>query len=135
MGSREFEVRLPAVPASPAAARAAVERSLNTVLSPGKLDEARIAVSELVSNAVRHANLAPEDSIELRGSLDPGVLRVEVRDGGPGFEPAVRRVDQPDSGWGLHILDQLADRWGTSRDDSTGVWFEMDLDLPGTKTG
>ena len=97
MGSREFEVRLPAVPASPAAARAAVERSLNTVLSPGKLDEARIAVSELVSNAVRHANLAPEDSIELRGSLDPGVLRVEVRDGGPGFEPG---APTPVKSWG-----------------------------------
>jgi anti-sigma regulatory factor (Ser/Thr protein kinase) len=135
MGAREFEVRLPAVPASPAAARDAVERSLNTVLSPGKLDEARIAVSELVSNAVQHANLAPEDSIELRGSLDPGMLRVEVRDGGPGFDAAVRRAGQPDSGWGLHILDQLADRWGTSRDRSTGVWFEMDLDLPDTLTG
>lgn len=135
MDSRQFEVRLPAVPASPAAARDAVERSLSALLSPAKLDEARIAVSELVSNAVRHAQMSPHDSIEVRGAIHPGLLRVEVCDQGPGFEPDPYRAPHADSGWGLHILDQLADRWGTSPEQPVSVWFEMDLDSPGSVAG
>ena len=31
-------------------------------------------------------------------------------------------------GWGLYLVDQLADRWGVARDHLNRVWFEMDCD-------
>ena len=29
-------------------------------------------------------------------------------------------------GWGLYLVDQLADRWGVNRGKLTRVWFEID---------
>ena len=31
-----------------------------------------------------------------------------------------------DSGWGLYLVDQIADRWGVDHDPGTRVWFEID---------
>lgn len=89
------------------------------------LDNARLLVSELIANAVEH--VAGDDAIGLRIDLRNGRLRVEVRDSGPGFEPAPRRPDHPeDSGWGLHFVRLLADRWAVDREDGSRVWFEID---------
>jgi hypothetical protein len=30
------------------------------------------------------------------------------------------------SGWGLHLVETLADRWGIERQAGTRVWFELD---------
>jgi serine/threonine-protein kinase RsbW len=130
MDSRQFEVRLPAVPASPAAARDSIEESLRLTLTPTRLEQIRIVISELVTNAIRHAQMSPTDTIEVLGSIDPTALRVEVLDRGPGFEPRRNELGDPDTGWGLYILDHLADRWGTTPNDPSSVWFEMDLDAP-----
>jgi hypothetical protein len=54
-------------------------------------------------------------------------VRVEVRDGGPGFESRARtRTTALDRGWGLHLVGMLADRWGIDSDGSGRVWFEID---------
>ena len=53
-------------------------------------------------------------------------MRVEVADRGPGFDPRLAD-DRAGSGWGLYLVDQLADRLGVSRTDGTTVWFEIDL--------
>ena len=48
-----------------------------------------------------------------------------VSDEGPGFEAALHAVKHPRSGgWGLHLLDSLAERWGMA-ESSTRVWFEL----------
>ncbi|HEX6460898.1 MAG TPA: ATP-binding protein, partial [Thermoleophilaceae bacterium] len=53
-------------------------------------------------------------------------LRVEVGDDGPGFVPAPRSADAPlDSHWGLHLVEELADRWGVVAEPETLVWFEL----------
>jgi anti-sigma regulatory factor (Ser/Thr protein kinase) len=56
-----------------------------------------------------------------------GAVLVEVCDEGPGFEPIGRTAGQDDtSGWGLYLVDQMADRWGVAREDAaTRVWFEL----------
>ncbi|MGZ8681769.1 MAG: hypothetical protein ACXWZ6_12425, partial [Solirubrobacterales bacterium] len=52
-----------------------------------------------------------------------------VADGGPGFEPVVTAGREPEpGGWGLFIVQGLADRWGTlHRDGMSRVWFEIDI--------
>jgi nitrogen fixation/metabolism regulation signal transduction histidine kinase len=52
-------------------------------------------------------------------------FRVEVIDEGSGFVAKERERDQ-EGGWGLPLVEELADRWGTF-EGSTHVWFELDL--------
>jgi anti-sigma regulatory factor (Ser/Thr protein kinase) len=84
-------------------------------------------VSELVTNSIRHAHTPAWASIDLLATAFADRVRVEVGDHGPGFDP---RPPDPDrdspSGWGLYLVDQLADRWGVSRTDGNRVWFEID---------
>lgn len=56
---------------------------------------------------------------------EPDAVRVEVRDGGPGFQAIpLPAAPPPDvSGWGLFIVDRLATRWGT--DPGGVVWAEV----------
>ena len=57
----------------------------------------------------------------------PGIVRVTVTDAGEGFEPAPRRQPRTETGgWGLHLVDRLAHRWGVDRAGVTSVWFEID---------
>jgi anti-sigma regulatory factor (Ser/Thr protein kinase) len=53
------------------------------------------------------------------------MVRVEVRDPGPGFTPKPRAHDDDSMGWGLHLVQHLSDRWGVTRDGEMCVWFEM----------
>jgi anti-sigma regulatory factor (Ser/Thr protein kinase) len=90
--------------------------------------DVRLLVSELVTNSVQHAQVAAEDSIVLSVSFSERTVRVEVRDDGPGFEPpASPPPEDADAGWGLFLVEQLADAWGVG-EDRTSVWFEIDRD-------
>jgi anti-sigma regulatory factor (Ser/Thr protein kinase) len=85
------------------------------------LDSVRLLVTELVTNAIRHAR-AP--TVELSVDMGTESVRVEVANAGGDF-PATPRSDQ-DSGWGLFLVDRLSDRWGLN--DEPGrqrVWFEL----------
>jgi anti-sigma regulatory factor (Ser/Thr protein kinase) len=114
---------LPKDVGSAAEARRALDR-LAGAIDDERLADARLLVSELVANAIEHVR--EEGEIELRVALHDDALRVEVIDPGPGFEPAPRRADDPeDSGWGLHFLAQLADRWAVDREGGARVWFEL----------
>jgi anti-sigma regulatory factor (Ser/Thr protein kinase) len=93
----------------------------------GRMRDVRLLVSELVTNAVRHANLAKGDVIGLVIDLADDALRVEVHDPGGGFVPSAPSPDPArPSGWGLYLVAELADRWGVDSDESTLVWFELD---------
>ena len=94
------------------------------------VDAIELVVSELVTNAVKHAGLRPDDRIQLVAERSHDQIRIEVWDAGAGFEPP----DEPDpsplmkpSGWGLYLVDRLSDRWGASREVGTRVWSEFDL--------
>src|SRR3954452_13020634 len=115
---------LPQAPGSAAAARALVER-VRAELSQQDFDDARLLISELVANAVEHAQA--DGDIEVRVGVADGVLRVEVIDPGPGFE-YVPRADGASvaSGWGLHFTDRVASRWAIDVGERTCVWFELD---------
>jgi len=88
--------------------------------------DASLCVSELVTNAVLHANMGPEDELELDVEISDDTLRVAVTDLGSGFDPMTPSPGD-ESGFGLYIVDRLSDRWGVERGDRTCVWFEMAL--------
>lgn len=121
-----FELELPAHPDSVARARRAVA-GLGDRIPPDRLEDVRLLVSEIVTNAIRHSGIAGGQRISLRIAAERGTVRVEVRDQGRGF--AVRRI-APDptraSGWGLYLVAELADRWGVDDGRETCVWFELE---------
>ena len=87
----------------------------------------RLLVSELVTNSVRHAGLGEGSRISLHIESRPEVVRVEVTDPGSGFVPDMRAITiAQESGWGLYLVDELADRWGVDAVGGTHVWFEID---------
>ena len=108
---------------APATARRAVQK-LAADVDPGVLRDAQLLVSEVVTNSVKHSG--SDDSIRLRVWARRGGLKVEVADGGFGFE-AEPPADAGDGegGRGLMILEAVADRWGVSRDARVRVWFEL----------
>lgn len=104
-------------------ARRALAR-LRADLEPPLLETMRLLVTELIANSVKHAGA---DAVALKVVVGRGAVLVEVRDEGPGFEPSGRTAGQDQaSGWGLFLVDRLADRWGVAREESaTRVWFEL----------
>jgi anti-sigma regulatory factor (Ser/Thr protein kinase) len=116
-------------PRAPAEARRAVEDlapelDLRDSADLAMLRDAQLLVSELVTNSVRHSG--SDEPIRLRAWLRASGLRIEVADGGFGFEPASGSAGQDaESGRGLMILETITDRWGVSRDAKTRVWFEL----------
>ena len=111
---------------APASARRALDE-LEHAVSSDVLDDVRLLVSELVTNSVRHAELSPAQWIGLSVVVDEGVTRVEVIDPGPGFRPEISRPTlYQESGWGLYLVEQVANRWGVVDDGYIRVWFEID---------
>lgn len=125
--NRHLEFELTGGPYAVTAARVALA-DMDDVVDESLAFDVRLLVSELVTNSVRHAEVGPEDSVMLRLAIDDGQVRVEVSDGGPGFDPPVAdpKADPArDSGWGLFFVTQLADRWGIDPDEGR-VWFEIE---------
>ena len=122
------DVELESTPDAAAAARQALD-DFSGQVPERRLRDVRLLVSELVTNAVRHAGLSAGDRIRLIVRVHEAVLRVEVDDPGTGFE---LRPPHPDparaSGWGLYLVDALSDRWGMDRGGRGGtrIWFELD---------
>jgi anti-sigma regulatory factor (Ser/Thr protein kinase) len=106
----------------PANARAVqeVRRALGELgLPPPLLEDARLLVSELVTNSIRHAGLGRDDWILVRASWSGTKLWVEVMDRNGAEPPPVTRATRPapeaESGWGLYLVERLAARWGRGR--------------------
>lgn len=85
-------------------------------------------VTELVTNCVRHALIAADDPLRLRGRLSAATLRLEVWDSGTEGTVA-RRSGERDGdigGYGLELVDRLSSAWGVERDaEGTLVWLEL----------
>jgi anti-sigma regulatory factor (Ser/Thr protein kinase) len=117
-------MRFEAGPTAAATARGALV-ALGDQLEGEVLDDARLLISELVTNSVRHASVTGSVGLDIRVSDE--TLHVEVSDPGNGFNPAPRRFERTEAGgWGLHLVDRLADRWGVLHNGVTSVWFEID---------
>lgn len=114
-----------AVPASLAGARGWLASQLDW-LPPDILETAKLLATEVLSNAIRHSTSSADASLALTLRVTRSALRVEIADAGPCFDP-----DDSPLGWGIYLLDKLADRWHvTPSDGHCAVWFELDLPRP-----
>jgi anti-sigma regulatory factor (Ser/Thr protein kinase) len=93
-----------------------------------EFENLRLVVNELATNSILHAGLDPKDWVQLRVSLTSKVVYGEVCDSGSGFEtlPPPPKAGKS-SGWGLYIVERVADRWGVEWAEPFCVWFEIDL--------
>jgi len=119
----DLSVELPRTAEAPSLARKALE-NLNHRVDADRMADVRLLVSELVTNSVKYGGEGP---VRLEVSTRPDRLRAEIVDQGVGFTPKARDRDLEDvGGWGLHLTEELTERWGT-HEGSTHVWFEMNL--------
>jgi anti-sigma regulatory factor (Ser/Thr protein kinase) len=120
-----FEMEVAAGELAPARAREAVERWLSGRVSGTLVDDVRLLVSELVTNSVRHARLTGDATIRVSVAIVGGMVRVEVEDPGDGAIAAVPPDREHGGGFGLYLVEILAERWGSSHDGKTCVWAEL----------
>jgi anti-sigma regulatory factor (Ser/Thr protein kinase) len=122
---RSLRLALPAdVPAVRLARRAA--RDALAAWELGHLEDTVVLlVSELVTNAVRHATDTGAIGLEL--TIVDSRLRVEVHDGDPSWRRMPSLAECDESGYGFVLVDSLADRWGLRRVCAgKAVWAELD---------
>ncbi|MFC4855242.1 ATP-binding protein [Actinophytocola glycyrrhizae] len=114
------ELRLAERDASAALARQFTRSTLGSWRSPCSHDDFVLAVSELVTNALRHGHGTP-----LLRLIDCGDrVRVEVCDDSP-LLPVSHRVS-PTGGLGLQVVEQVSSAWGASRRRrGKVVWCEL----------
>lgn len=112
--SDSVQMRVPFQAPSAATARAALKDWLSRQGVSGEVvDDARVVISELVGNSVRHAHPLPNDDLLISWCLDDdGALVISVSDGGSITSPHKVQADgSAVSGRGLTIVEALADRW------------------------
>ncbi|GGR34841.1 ATP-binding protein [Streptomyces aurantiogriseus] len=85
------------------------------------IDTVALAVSELVTNAVRHGQGKP---VGLRVTNSAHELRIEVTDGSQERARLRYSAQNDESGRGLLLVDALTDRWGVSPDGTT-TWCSI----------
>ena len=116
------KAQLNAEPQSAASARRFVDETLQRWHCEELFDVVGLLTSELVTNAILHAH----SEIELKVTLMPDAVRIDVVDQSAAM-PTPREVTEEDtSGRGLGLVDALATAWGVD-EHATGksVWFEL----------
>lgn len=114
---------------APERARHYVGAELDAVLSsPHRhelTDDARLTVSELVTNAIQ---AKPTSSIVVALELHHGALQVEVRDDAAGTPVLREQAASAAGGRGLLIIDRIARAWGVESDTGRKtVWARFDV--------
>ncbi|MER6264706.1 MULTISPECIES: ATP-binding SpoIIE family protein phosphatase [unclassified Streptomyces] len=118
------EWRLDAEPLAVPRARRLVRERLLTWCLPHAVETAELLVSEVVTNAVRHAQ---GDRIGLR-VVRTDALLFEVTDDEPALPAMLSAGPLDESGRGLRVVSRLAREWGASTSGHRKtVWFEQTL--------
>ena len=122
---RSLRLRIAGGPLAPARARAWLQSA--TAWLPKDLEaNLMLLTTELVNNSVVHGHACEDDVIEIEVRATAAGVRASVSDPGPGFVPQARTrdLDEP-GGWGLELVERMAERWGVERAEGTSVWFEL----------
>ncbi|WP_082126675.1 ATP-binding protein [Allosalinactinospora lopnorensis] len=132
---------LPHAPASVTSARRSLCSALEAAgVSEARVDDATLVLSELMSNALRHAAPLPEPfppgSVGVSWKVAAGSLEIAICDGGSESLPRIARPSiSALGGRGLGIVERIATRWGTEVDDQvTTVWAILDLSAQGVES-
>lgn len=120
---QRVRVRLQPMVDATAAARHLVDRACRSWGIPDTADLAELIVTELVSNAVRHART----DLEVRVGLRRRLLHLSVRDGSPLLPVRGSAGDTlSEDGRGLLVVEALTHRWGcTPVPDGKVVWATL----------
>jgi anti-sigma regulatory factor (Ser/Thr protein kinase) len=111
---------------APAAARAHLTTWLAGRSSAATAVEARLVVSELVTNSIRHADAPVDAPIRVRAHVADDVLQIDVEDRGTTGAVTRRAPDfHTGGGFGLNVVEIVAQRWGVHRAAGTRVWAEL----------
>lgn len=121
-------VRVPHRAAGVPVARRAFLSDVAARLDRGVASEAGIVVSELLGNAVRHADALDDGQVQLRWQVRGDVVDVEVTDGGARTTVRpLRPATMSTQGRGLRIVRCLAHEWGVVDHDlgDRTVWAAL----------
>ncbi|MGH2785230.1 MAG: ATP-binding protein [Actinomycetota bacterium] len=122
-----LDVVIPAGIEAPRKARRLLQGVLRRIPQE-RADDVRLMVNELVTNSVKHASVESGAPIRVHIEIDGDALRGEVSDQGVGFRiRPMARERAEESGYGLRLVQKMADRWGLKVRNGTCVWFEIDL--------
>jgi anti-sigma regulatory factor (Ser/Thr protein kinase) len=113
-------------PTAAPAARRALLADMDT-LPTSVRDDVLLLLTELVNNAVRHAKAGADRPVRVEVRHRASTLRVAVFDEGTGFtSDGLGSEAEKSGGWGLFLVDEIADRWGiTPTRSGTCVWLEI----------
>ena len=109
---------------APRAARHRVADCVGEHVTPAVLADAKLLISEMVSNSVRHSAAAGQ-AVVVRVGVERALLRLEVEDSGCAGEIAPRAPDVNNGGgFGLQLVHELSERWGIERaaGGGTRIW-------------
>jgi anti-sigma regulatory factor (Ser/Thr protein kinase) len=130
-----MEAQLPLDVRAPGAARIVVAQVLAERVAASALERARLVISELVSNSVRHSGAPAAAGVVVRVRVVDGGFWLEVEDPGRNGVVAQRAPDQTDGGgFGLHLVQALSEQWGIDRAAKAGtrVWAHLSDAAPST---
>ena len=117
-------VQLPPAPESVPAARSCATAALRAWgLAASVLDDVALLLTELTTNAIRHA----QGIVGVEVGFDGDCLVVRVHDGGITAPRVVHPASDDEGGRGLWLVECIADRWGWEASGQHGkvVWFEV----------
>ena len=120
-----ISLSLPAVPSSATAARSEVTQRLAQRITNGALEDVRLLLTELITNALRHSGMTSDDQIEVKAELSDGTVRIEVHDAGLDGPVEIRKPGVRGGGYGLFLVEHLTNQWGVEQLNGTTVWAEL----------
>ena len=98
----------------------------NGALPSSVRDDVLLLVTELVTNAVRHSSAGPDGVVRVELRRGPEIIHMAVSDEGTGFTAEAPLERNEADGWGLALVDRIADRWAiTPTGAGTCAWFEL----------
>ena len=120
---RDARLEVEMTPEAPRSARAFLSDALLAWEQERHADTAALLVSELVTNAIVHGRSA----VQLRVAMLDSTIRVEVNDTSVQEPSLVPSSPSEPGGYGLPLVDSLADHWGYEVIPGEGkrVWFEL----------
>jgi serine/threonine-protein kinase RsbW len=111
---RSVRLRIPAKPEYLAVARLALVGIAElSGMTAETLADLKLALTEAVSNSIRHAYEGESGQVEIAFGLSRGRIEVEVLDDGAGFDPArppaLEGEELAEGGLGIAIIRTIAD--------------------------
>ena len=110
-----------------ATARYTVTDGLGEDVEQRMIEDVLLVISELVTNAVRHAGAGANETIDVCLTNRGDKILIEVVDGEPEVAPRMRDDDAP-GGMGLMVVSGLCTDWGARQQQGRKtVWAEYSL--------